>query len=76
MCGLRRIVGSDNFCRGSLGVISDCGGLAVGIVVLKQAACLVVGSVAVGGFAFLLGCEPLGRAWGSVAGQAWMLVCW
>ena len=36
---------------------------------LKQAACLVVGSVAVGSFAFLLGCEPLGRAWGLCGGS-------
>ena len=36
----------------------------------------MVGPVAVGGFAFLFGCAPVGRTSGSVVVPAWGLVCW
>ena len=47
---------------------------------LRQAACLVVGPVAVGGFAFLFDCRLVGWALGSVAGidlgTCLMMRCW
>ena len=52
------------------------GGGGYGINVLQQTACLVVGPVAVGDFAFLFGCTPVGRTSGSVVVPAWGLVCW
>ena len=72
--GLRRIVGSGGFSAWFVGVVSHCGGIGCGIDVLRRAACLVVGPVAVGGFAFLFGCSPVGQASGSVVVLAWGLV--
>ena len=66
VCGLRRIVGSSSFSARFVGVVSHCGGIGYNINVLQRAACLVVGPVAVGGFAFLFGCAPVGRTSGSV----------
>ena len=59
--GLRGIVGSNSFSARFIGMVSHCGGIGYGISVLQRAACLVVGLVAVGGFAFLFGCAPVGR---------------
>ena len=66
MCGLKRIVGSGGFSARFIGMVSHCGGIGYSIGVLQRTACLVVGPVAVGGFAFLFGCAPVGRASGSV----------
>ena len=38
---------------------------------VRRAACLVVGTVAVGGFAVLFGCAQEGRASGLVVAPAW-----
>ena len=72
---LRRIVGSNGFSAQFIGIISHYGGIGCGINVLQRTACLVVGPVAVGNFAFLFGCAPVGRASGSVAVPTWGLIC-
>ena len=58
---LKKIVGSNNFSARFIEVISHCGRIGYNISVLQQAACLVVGPVTVGGFAFLFNCTPVGR---------------
>ena len=62
MCRLRKIVGSDNFSARFVGVVSHYGEVGCDVDVLQQTACLVVGPVTVGGFAFLFGCVLVGRA--------------
>ena len=76
MCGLGRIVGSGGFSAQFIRVVSHYKRIGYGIGVLQRAACLVVGPVAVGGFAFLFGCALVGWASGSVVVPAWGLVCW
>ena len=76
MCTLGRIVGSDGFSAQFIKIISHCGKIGCGIGVLQRAACLVVGLVTVGGFAFLFGCTLVAQASGSVVVPAWGLVCW
>ena len=63
---LGRIVGSDGFSAQFVGVVSHYKKIGCGINVLRQTACLVVGPVAVGGFAFLFNCTPVGRTSGTV----------
>ena len=75
VCELRKIVGSGGFLARFVGVVSHYGRVGCGVGVLQRTACLVVGPVAVGGFAFLFGCTPVGRASGSVVVQTWGLVC-
>ena len=73
---LKRIVGSDGFSARFVKIISHRGKIGYDIDVLRRAACLVVDPVAVGGFAFLFGCAPVGRASDSVVVPTWGLVCW
>ena len=73
---LRRIVGSGGFSARFVKVVSHYKKIGYSINVLQRTACLVVGPVAVGGFAFLFGCTPVGRASGSVVVPTWGLVCW
>ena len=61
VCGFGKIVGSGSFSARFIRVISNCGKVGCGIDVLRQTACLVVGPVAVGHFAFLFDCAPVGR---------------
>ena len=63
---LKRIVGSNNFSAQFIGVVSHYKKIGCSIGVLQRTACLVVGPVTVGSFAFLFGCAPVGRASGSV----------
>ena len=63
---LKKIVGSGGFSAQFIKKISHYKKIGYGINVLQRAACLVVGPVAVGGFAFLFGCAPVGRASGSM----------
>ena len=56
VCGLRRIIGSGDFSAQFVGVVSHYKKVGCGIGVLQRAACLVVGPVTVGGFAFLFDC--------------------
>lgn len=53
------------------------GRIGYGIDLMRRSACLVVvDPAAVGGFAFLFGCAPVGHASDSIVGPAWdLLVC-
>ena len=73
---LKKIVGSDVFSARFVEVVSRYKGIGCGIGVLPRAGCLVVGPVAVGGFAFLFDCALVGRASGSVVVPTWGLICW
>ena len=73
--GLKKIVGSGNFSAQFIKIISHYKRIGYGIDVLQQTACLVVGPVTVGGFAFLFSWAPVGRASGSVMVPTWGLVC-
>ena len=68
--------GSDVFSAKFFGVVYRCGGVGCGVEVLHQTAFLVVGPVAVGNFAFLFGCAPVGRASDSAVVPTWGLVYW
>ena len=59
--GLEKIVGSGGFSAWFVGIISNYKKIGYGIGVLWRTAHLMVSPVAVGVFAFLFGCEPLGR---------------
>ena len=61
VCGLGGIVGSGGFSAQFVGVVSRCRRIGCGINVLQRTACLVVGPVTVGNFAFLFNCTPVGR---------------
>ena len=50
--------------------------ICLDIDVLQQTACLVVSLVAVGSFAFLFGCAPVGRTSDSMMVPTWGLICW
>ena len=68
------VVCSDGFSARFVGVVSNYRGIGYEINVLQRTACLVVGPIRVGNFAFLFGCTPVGRALGSVVVPAWGLV--
>ena len=74
MYKLKKIVGSNNFSAQFIKIISHYRGVGCGVDVLQRAACLVVDPVAVGGFAFLFGCAPVGRASDSVVVPTWGLI--
>ena len=59
VCRLKRIVGSGNFSAQFIKIISHYKKIGCNINVLRQAACLVVGPVTVGNFAFSL----IARRW-------------
>ena len=73
---LKKIVGSNNFSAQFIKIISHYKKIGYNINVLQRTACLVVGPVAVGGFAFLFCCAPVGRTSGSMMVPTWGLVCW
>ena len=62
VCGFKRIVGRAGFSDRFGGVVVRYGRVGCGVDVVRQSACLVFGPVAVGGFASLFGCMPVGRA--------------
>ena len=66
VCGLGRIVGSGGFSARFVGIVSHYGKIGYNIDVLQRTACLVVGPIAVGDFAFLFSCTPVGRTSGSM----------
>ena len=70
------IVGSGGFSAQFIKIISHCGKICFNIDVLRRTACLVVGPITVGNFAFLFNCTPVGQASGSVVVPTWGLVCW
>ena len=61
VCGLKRIVGSNNFSAQFIKIISHYKKIGYNINVLQQTACLVVNPITVGNFAFLFNCTPVGR---------------
>ena len=61
VCGLGKIVGSDNFSAQFVGIISHYKKIGYNINVLQQTACLVVNPITVGNFAFLFNCTLVGR---------------
>ena len=72
--GLKKIVGSNNFSAQFIKIISHCKKIGYGINVLQRTACLVVGPVTVGNFAFLFGCTPVGRTSDSMMVPTWGLI--
>ena len=62
VCGLKEIVGSNNFLARFIKMVSHYKRVGCGIHVLQRTACLEVSPAAVGGFAFLFGCAPVGQA--------------
>ena len=71
---ISKYVNFNNFSAQFVKIISHYKGVGYGIDVLQQTACLVVGPVAVGGFAFLFGCTLVGRSSDSVMVPTWGLV--
>ena len=72
---LRKIVGSDSFSAQFIKIMSHCEKVGCGINVLQQTACLVVSPVAVGNFAYLFNCTPMGRTSDSMMVPTWGLIC-
>ena len=66
VCGLRKIVCSQNFSVQFVGVISHFKLIGYSINVLQQTACKVVNPVTIGSFAFLFYCTMVGGASDSV----------
>ena len=62
VCGFKKIVGRAGFSRRFGKVVVRCRRVGCGVGVGRQSACLVFGPVAVGGFASLFNCTPVGRA--------------
>ena len=71
---LKGIVGSNNFSAQFIKIISHYKKIGCNVGVLRQTACLVVGPVTVGGFAFLFNCTPVGRTSDSMMVPTWRLV--
>ena len=71
VCGFKKIVGradvSDQFKR----IIVRYKRVGCGVDIMWWSACLVFGPVAVGGFASLFGCTPVGRVSGSLVAPTW-----
>ena len=62
VCGLGGgVVGSSSFSAQFIKIISHYGEIGCNINVLQRTACLVVGPITVGNFAFLFNCTPVGR---------------
>ena len=75
VCRLKEIVGSNNFSAQFIKMVSHYGGIVYGVAVLRRTARLVVGPAAVGSFAFLFNCTPVGRTSDSMMVPTWGLVC-
>ena len=58
---LKKFVGSNNFSAQFIKIISHYNKIGYNINVLQQTACLVVNQIAVGNFALLFNCTPVGR---------------
>ena len=61
VCGLKKIVGSYSFSAQFIKTLSHCGRIGCCINVLQQTACLVVGPITAGNFAFHFDCTPVVR---------------
>ena len=67
----KNIVGRAGFSGRFGGVVVRYKRVGCSVDIIRRSACLVFGSVAVGGFASFFGCAPVGRASGSVMAPAW-----
>ena len=67
----RRIVGGADFSGRFGGIVVCCERVGCGMGIVRRSACLVFGPVAVGGFASLFGCAPVGRASDSMMAPTW-----
>ena len=76
VCRFKKIVGMAGFSGRFGGVVVRYRRIGCDIGVVRRSACLVFGPVAVGGFASLFGCAPVGRASGSVVAPAWGCLFW
>ena len=61
VCKLKKIVGSNGFSAQFIKIISHYKKIGYNINELQQTACLVVGPILVGNFAFHFNCTPVGR---------------
>ena len=61
VCGLKKIVGSNNFSALFIKIISHYKKIGYNIGVMQRTACLVVDPITVGNFAFLFNCTLVGR---------------
>ena len=64
VCRFKKIVGGADFSGQFGGVVVRCRRIEYGVGVVRRSACLVFGPVAVGGFASLFDCLPVGRGSG------------
>ena len=69
----KEIVGADNFSAQFVGMISRYKRIVCSIDVLQRTACLVVGPVTFGNFAFLFNCTPVGRTSDSMTSDSMMV---
>ena len=65
VCGLKKIIGSNNFSAQISGIISHYKKLGYNVNVLQQTECLVVNPITAGNFAFLFNCTQVCRYDGS-----------
>ena len=61
MCGLKKIVGSNNVSAQFIKLISHYKKIGYNINVLQRTACLVIDPITVSNFAFLFNCTSVGR---------------
>ena len=60
MCGLKKIVGSNNVSAQFIKLVSHYKKIGYNINVLQRTACLVIDPITVGNFAFLFNCTLVG----------------
>ena len=73
---LKKNVGRVDFPDQFGGVVVRYKRIGYGVGIMRQSACLVFGPVAVGCFASLFGCAPVGRASDSVVAPTWGCLFW
>ena len=61
MCGLKKIVGSNNVSAQFIKLISHYKKIGYNINVLQRTACFVIDPITVSNFAFLFNCTSVGR---------------
>ena len=71
MCGFKKIGGVAGFSGQFREIIMRCKHIGVGLGVMRQSACLVIGPIAVDGCAALFSCTPMDRASGSMVAPTW-----
>ena len=76
VCEYGEVVGWAGFSDRFGGVVVRYRRVGCGINIVRRSACLVFGPVAVGSFASLFGCAPVGRASDSVMAPTWGCLFW